>query len=243
MFKGFLLYYQCLCHEYSSTLDENDVLNITKTRFQEYCGSPEYHKDVTNDANPFRKQPSTTTAPTASDSLTAQEFRKSVKRDKTHYSNLKDDKHFNSWNRSFVATAHMHHTHLVLDEHYMPTTPTEKVLFKELQMFMYAILEDHLKTDKGKSLISQYEHTRDVQSVYRELKKHARNSTAAQISGDTLLQYITTARFPGNWHGTSYGFVLHWKEQITNYFPPKQKLFNIQNSVSNIAELVYQMYL
>jgi hypothetical protein len=53
MFKGFLLYYQYLCQEYSSTLDENDVLSITKTCFQECCGSPEYHEDVANDANPF----------------------------------------------------------------------------------------------------------------------------------------------------------------------------------------------
>ena len=43
------------------------------------------------------------------DSLTVQEFRCGVKRDKTHYENLKDDKYFNTWNRGFVATAHMHH--------------------------------------------------------------------------------------------------------------------------------------
>ena len=54
---------------------------------------------------------------------------------------------------------------------------------------MYAVLEDHLKTVKGKSLVSHYESTRDVQSIYyRELKKHALSSTAAQLSGDTLLQ-------------------------------------------------------
>lgn len=140
----------------------------------------------------------------------------------------------------------MHHTHLILDESYKPTSSTEKALFDEMQTFMYAVLEDHLKTDMGKSLISQYELTRDAQSVYRELKQHARNSTAAQISGDTLLQYITTARFPGNWRGTSYAFVLHWKEQIVNYvkleleaFPPKQKLRMLQNTVSDVEQLAY----
>ena len=61
--------------------------------------------------------------------------------------------------------------------------------FKEMQTFMYAVLEDLLKTVKGKSLVSHYESTRDVQSIYnRELKKHALSSTAAQLSGDTLLQ-------------------------------------------------------
>ena len=65
----------------------------------------------------------------------------------------------------------MHHTHLVLDEGYYPKTDNERAVFKEMQTFMYAVLEDHLKTDKGKSLVSHYENTRDAQSIYRELKK------------------------------------------------------------------------
>jgi hypothetical protein len=72
-----------------------------------------------------------------------------------------------------------------------------------MQIFMYAVFEEHLKTSKGKSLVSQNEETHDVQSIYRELKKHAPSSTAAQLSGDTLLQYITTTRYPGDWRGTS----------------------------------------
>ena len=35
---------------------------------------------------------------------------------------------------------------------------------------MYAVLEENLKTDKGRSLVSQYETTRDAQSIYYELK-------------------------------------------------------------------------
>jgi hypothetical protein len=163
-----------------------------------------------------------------------------------HYEDLKDDKFFNTWNRGFIATACMHQTNLVLDEKYIPKTDAEKALFKEMQTFMYAVLEDHLKTDKGKSLASHYELLRDAQSIYRELKKHALISTAAQLSGDTLLQYITTARFPGSWRGTLYGFVLHWKEQIMRYeklelepFPPKQKLCMFQNAVGDVMEFAY----
>lgn len=178
--------------------------------------------------------------------MTVQEFCRGVKRDKTHYEDLKDDKYFNSWNRGFVATAHMHHTHLVLDENYIPKNDVEIAVFKEIQTFMYAVLEDHLKTDKGKSLVSQYELKRDAQSIYRDLKKHALGSTAAQLSGDTLLQYITTTRYPGTWRGTSFNFVLHWKEQVMKYakleleeFPPKQKLCMLQNAVSEVSELSY----
>jgi hypothetical protein len=128
-----------------------------------------------------------------------------------HYEDLKDVKFFNTWNRGFIATACMHQKGLVLDENYIPKTDAEKALFREMQTFMYAVLEDHMKTDMGKSLVSHYELSRDAQSIYRDLKKHALSSTAAQLSGDTLLQYITTARFPGSWRGKSFGFVLHWK--------------------------------
>jgi hypothetical protein len=115
-----------------------------------------------------------------------------------------------------------------------------------MQIFMYAVFEEHLKTSQGKSLVNQYEETHDAQSIYRKLMKHALSSTAAQLSGDTLLQYITTTRYPGNWCGTSYEFVLHWKEQVIKYerleledFPPKQKLCMLQNAVGDVTELAY----
>jgi hypothetical protein len=58
---------------------------------------------------------------------------------------------------------------------------------------MYVVMEEKLKSEKGKLLINKFEEKPDAQSVYSELKKHALGSTAAQLSGDTLLQYITAA--------------------------------------------------
>ena len=236
--KGFLLLYNRKCTDLSCTLDEDDVLDMTKTQFVSYCGSPEYHADIAEGLVPAA------TSTVVPGEFTASEFRRVVKRDKTHYSELKDDKHFNMWNRGFVATAYMHHTQLILDADYKPATTTEVGLFREMQDFMYAVFEEKLKTDKGKSLISAYENTRDAQSIYRELTKHAKSSTAAQLSGDTLLKYITSARYPGNWRGTSYAFVLHWKEQVMHYekleledVPPKQKLRMLQNTVGDVADL------
>jgi hypothetical protein len=76
--------------------------------------------------------------------------------------------------------------------------------------------------------------------------KHALSSTAAQLSGDTLLQYVTTTQYPGTWRGTSHGFVLHWKEQVMKQekleleaLPPKQKLWLMQNAVGDVTELSY----
>jgi hypothetical protein len=94
--------------------------------------------------------------------LKAQEFQRGVKRNKAHFADLKEDTYFSTWNRGFVATAHMLHTKMVLDEMYFPTLDIEMAVFKEMQTFMYAVLEEHLKTDKGKSLVSQFESTRDA---------------------------------------------------------------------------------
>ena len=95
-------------------------------------------------------------------------------------------------------------------------------------------------------MVSQFEQEHDAQCIYRELKKHALASTAAQLSGDTLLQYITASRYPGDWRGTSFAFVLHWREQVMKYekleledFPPKQKMRLIQNAVGDVTELAY----
>jgi hypothetical protein len=99
----------------------------------------------------------------------------------------------------FVATAFIHHTHHVLDdEEYFPKTPTKIGLFQEMQTLMYAVFEEQLKTDTGKLLVSQYKMICDAQSIYsKELKMHAKSSTAALLSGGTLLNYITSARLPG----------------------------------------------
>ena len=193
MLKCFLLYYKWRCDDMSTILHEDDVLDLfTRTLFLEYCGSADCYRDIQvaeqglTPAAPRGVKPTPGIAESLS-SLTVQEFRRGVKRDKSHYEDLKDDKYFNSWNRGFAATARMHHTHLVLDETYSPKSEVEYAVFMEMQVFMYAVLEDHLKTGKGKSLVSQYEGTHDAQSIYRELKKHALSSTAAQLSGDTLL--------------------------------------------------------
>jgi hypothetical protein len=143
-----------------------------------------------------------------------------------------------------VSTAYTHHTKLVLDKNYKPKTETEKEVIQEMQFFMCAVFEEKLKSNKGKSLVQDYEDTHDDQALYTALKRHARQSTAAYISGDTLLKYITSTRFPGNRRGTAFSFVLHWKEQVSYYkklelkdIPPKQKLRKLKNTVADVANL------
>jgi hypothetical protein len=110
--------------------------------------------------------------------------------------------------------------------------------------FIYSVFEEKLKCNKGKSLVQDYDDTRYAQALYASLKRHAKQSTAAHISGDTLLKHITSERFPGNWRGTAYYFVLHWKEQVSYYdkleiedIPPKQKLRMLKNTGADVTNL------
>jgi hypothetical protein len=70
-----------------------------------------------------------------------------IKHTKTHYTELKEDKHFNTWNLGFVATALMIRTFFVLVENYIPKTAVDSALFKEMQIFMHTVFEEKLKTD------------------------------------------------------------------------------------------------
>jgi hypothetical protein len=103
MFKAFLLYYKRKCRELSISLDDDDVADIiSKTGLHEYCGSDEFTIDNTTGGLPPQSSSNPKFDPTmagmvcAVDSLTVQEFRRGVKRDKPHYEDLKDDKYFNT---------------------------------------------------------------------------------------------------------------------------------------------------
>jgi hypothetical protein len=77
-----------------------------------------------------------------------------VKQDITLYTDFKDDDHFSTLHRKFVATAHKHHTHLVLDPTYVPKDDAAKAFFEETQVFMYVeilqVLASKQAPDKNK---------------------------------------------------------------------------------------------
>jgi hypothetical protein len=79
------------------------------------CGLPVIHGHLTLEAFKVgvKAQLVRLVLPLEQAQKTAQEFRRSVKRDIAHYPDLKDDKRFRIWNRGFVSKAKMHHTHLV----------------------------------------------------------------------------------------------------------------------------------
>ena len=176
-----------------------------------------------------------------------QNFIKGVKRDKTQYQEIKDERHFDNWQRSFLATVRSHRIENVFNSTYVPSTPEEKLLFQEQLKFAYTVLDATLKTDMGKALVRKYEYTFDAQKIWQEFVADARNSTKAQIASSDILSYITSAKYDNTWKGTSSGFILYWINKVREYdtfiddptekFSNTQKLAMLQNTVSDVPEL------
>jgi hypothetical protein len=72
----------------------------------------------------------------------------------------------------------------VLDKTYIPILSSDFYVFKEKKTFMYAVLKDHLNTNKVKSLVNQFTSTLDAQGICCELKKHALSLIEVQLLGD-----------------------------------------------------------
>jgi hypothetical protein len=89
--------------------------------------------------------------------------------------------------------------------------------------------------------------TFNAQQVYDKLTKHHLKSTKAKIESSTILSYVTSTRLgPGEWSGSTEGFITHWLNQVrlyesqvpaSDHFSDGQKGFMLEKAVSNISEL------
>ena len=103
-----------------------------------------------------------------------------------YYEDIKDDHDLSHiLDHVFFSTAHLNINNIDLDSNrrYVPKTDEENFFFKEMQILMYAVIEDHLNAcTEGTSLYGQYSECHHMQRIYLEVKKHA----------ITLFQYDTT---------------------------------------------------
>ena len=138
----------------------------------------------------------------------AHEFRKGVKRDKSHYTVLKDEKHWDEWKRQTIATIYAHGCENIISSSYNPVTAEDILLFQEQQKYMFDVLTFILRTPMGKYFVRQHENTRDAQSVWRDYINHMRTSTKADIELEDLLTSLTSLRISPNFRGNTEGFLL-----------------------------------
>ena len=167
------------------TLGDDDWTKLICDEFDQFRISPKLHA-----ALPHPLSAAVLTTP--SNSL-VQDFRRSIKRDITHFTALKDDSAWDNWERGTMAQARAQDVAEVLNPNYTPTTPDESALFDEKQKYMYAVFEKTLLTDKGKALVCAFQRKYDAQSIFKELSEYALKSTKATMDASSILTYITSA--------------------------------------------------
>ena len=180
---------------------------------------------------------STATEPRNTSNQNLVSFRKGIKREETAYPALKDERYFDSFSRSLHITAKSHECDEVLDPEYTSSN-SEKKLFEAKQVFMFSVLDKHLLTDMGKTIVRKYVHTTDAQSVWKDFQEHMKSSSKGASEKRRLTQYVTNTVLDDNYKGTTEQFVLHFNEQFRQlkeiseepeYFPPQIKLQLLQN--------------
>ena len=116
-------------------VDWEDETFVNPEEYMEFCLNI-FNPDVATSsviASPSKPISTPVSSPFSKDRKIdlAHEFRKGVKKDKSHYIILKDEKHWDEWKRQTIATIYAHGCGNILSSSYNPTTADEILLFKE----------------------------------------------------------------------------------------------------------------
>ena len=183
--------------EFDNPLDEDNWLLQTRGKYMKFVI---YHS-------------SNATEPRNTSSQKIVSFRKGIEREETAYPTLNDERYFDSFSRSLYITAKSHECEDVLDPEYTPSN-SEKELFETKLVFMFSVLDKHLLTDMGKTIVRKYVHTTDAQSVWKDFQEHMNSSSKGASEKRRLTQYVTNTVLDDNYKGTTEQFVLHFNEQF-----------------------------
>ena len=175
------------------------------------------------------------------------DFAKSIKRDKSHYADLKDEQRWEKWKRDTYIQAQAHGVAEVLDASYKPTTTEEKLLFLEKQKFMMSVFNSVLQTDMGKTIVQSHATSLDAQQVYKDLCTYMSQSASAEIQSQELFGYIINSRYdPKVWTKGTVQYVMHWRYQVRQYnnnaptgqqLEPSMLITILHNAIQDIPDL------
>jgi hypothetical protein len=116
-----------------------------------------------------------------------------------------------------------------------------------MQVYVYAVLESKVLTSKGKEIIRRFETSRNARQAYEDLKKHHRDSTAAQIAARDIMAFLTSSTIgDGRVKGNASDYISYWSEQTRIYatlmgpsagMQDSEKLLHLTRAVSTVPEL------
>ena len=152
---------------------------------------------------------------TPSESQTAlNNFKKGTKRDASVYPIFKNDKYYDTFQRSFLANLKAQGLYDVADPDHDPENGDtyEKELFKRKQSFVYSVLVTSLQTEMGRELVKEFEG--DARSIILQLHHYHTKSNVTQHDIITLTTDITNLTLDDSWKGTVRQFLSYFKEKL-----------------------------
>ena len=198
--------------DFLATLTRDSYLNFRHMDTQSFStSSPSHHESSklkTSFSGKFKHQ-------TTSESQTAlNNFKKGTKRDASVYPILKNDKYYDTFQRSFLANLKAQGLYDVADPDHDPENGDiyEKELFRGKQPFVYSVLVTSLQTEKGRDLVKEFEG--DAWSIILKLHHYHTKSNVAQHDIITLTTEITNLTLNDSWKGTVRQFLSHFKEKL-----------------------------
>ena len=174
-------------------------------------------------------------------------FKKSIKREASAYSVLKDEHFFDKFQRDLLITAKLHDVSEILDPSYSPgPSPEERELFEAKQVFMYKVFNETLQIDMGRAMVRKYLRTTDAQAVWKEYSDYMTASSEGASEKRKLIHYVSNTVLANQFRGTTQQFVLHFNEQLrrldeptdlSERMPDSIKMALLQNAVKDIPQL------
>jgi len=133
-------------------VDWMDTTNVTEDEYDDFRVAS-YDPDAFSRASlggGFPHTPVRTSLPPRVTSNPAAEFRRGIKKSKTDYVVISDEKQWNKWKTLTMSTALTHGCENVVDPMYIPVTHEDTLLFTEQQNFMYDVFLKIIQTPMGK---------------------------------------------------------------------------------------------
>ena len=174
-------------------------------------------------------------------------FKKSIKREASAYSTLKDERYFDKFQRDLFIAAKSHDVSEIVDPTYTPgPSSEEQELFETKQVFMYKVFNETLLTDMGRTKVRKYLKTTGAQEVWKEYFEYMTTSSKGASEKRKITHYLTNTVLDSQFRGTTQQFVLHFNEQfrrlddltdISERMPESIKMALYQNAVKDIPQL------
>ena len=226
------------------TLTRDSHLKFRHLDTQFFSSSPSSHHDPskfkTSFQGEFKHQ-------TTSESQTAlNNFKKGTKWDASVYPIFKNDKYYDTFQRSFLANLKAQGLYDVADPDHDPEHGDiyEQEFFKGKQSFVYSVLVTSLQTEKGRELVNEFEG--DARSIILKLHHYHTKSNVAQHDIITLTTEITNLTLNDSWKGTVRQFLSHFKEKlrlddslvpVSDQLPGTTRLTFLQRAVQQNRDL------